>query len=355
MRGAITSIVSDNRKGTPGWNTQESFQISSGSKRPDMTCIFGKQALIFEHKIWTQLHSNQLENYRRVGESYYGDEKFAIILITARHDQQKQNPDLHLLWRDVYNWLHGWLKDSLSHNASDSEKANLEFVCQNFLTLLKNRGLGPMLPITNEHFEAFKAKPDVDEGMRRLKVLLRSVIDRWPQVMQETLKKDSDMLEPSGLEDKWGRTGFNVLHGWHPDIFVGVLYDGKDHKEELLGDENSPGACVIFDILKDTYSDYWENPHYKELLKRLAEKWPAGRKAAWQAIHHLDATKRNSWHPIHIRRNLADVLLDGKSGEEQADAFLEEVKEVVEFIDGLDEFWNLRNDLLERQDHASGE
>ncbi|MDE0507184.1 MAG: PD-(D/E)XK nuclease family protein [Gammaproteobacteria bacterium] len=121
-------------------NCRWSTQVSSCGKRLDMTCTNEKkQALIFEHKAWAQLHANQLEDYRQVGKQEFGE--FAIVLITARPYQNEQNPDLHFLWRDVYSWLDRRLSKWLSDNVTgtDSDNADLEFVCRNFLTLLKKR------------------------------------------------------------------------------------------------------------------------------------------------------------------------------------------------------------------------
>ena len=357
----IISIISGIKEGECSWSTQKSGRISGGVKRLDMICesgkqalISGKQALIFEHKAWARLHNDQLENYRQVGKKYA---KSAIILITARPYQKEQDPDLHFLWRDVYFWLDEWLRERLPDNASntDANDANLKFVCRNFLTLLEKRGLGPMPPIKARHFEAFGYMHDAKEGRQRIKELLNVVKDHgWPEIVQEAMKTDSGILDSPSLEDKWGRIGCSVLEGWRPGMFIGVLYDGRDHNVKLLDEKTSSDACVILDMHCTQYPEYRNNYHYKELVKRLTEKWPSDGSAAWQAYHHLDARNPNRWHPLHIRRKLADILLDGKSGEEQVDAFFEAVKEVVEFIVGLEEFRKLREDPA-RQDHANGE
>lgn len=346
----ITRIVSGIREGEREWSTQESLRISSGVKRLDMICNSETQKLIFEHKTWTRLHDNQLEDYREAGKKHYGEGNFAIILITARRHQEDQNPDLHFLWGDVYCWLKKWLRDNDDAPDTDAGSANFKFVCCNFLTLLEKRGLGPMPPIEKRHFMAFKTKPDADEGMRRLKILLKDVRDRWRDVMAGELKANSKMLKPSELEDKWGRIGFNFLEGWHPGIFIGVLHHGGDHRVKLLDGENGPDACVILDMDRSEHPEYWKNCHYKGLVSQLTEKWPINGPSPWQAYHHLNEPRPNNWHPVHIRRNLEDVLGGGrKSREEQVDAFFEAVKEVVNFVEDSDDFWNLRKDL------ASGE
>ena len=354
-RAAANDIISGIQEGECSWSTQQSGRISGGVKRLDMICesgkqtlISGKQALIFEHKAWAHLHANQLKNYRQVGKKYA---KSAIILITARPYQKEQNPDLHFLWRDVHKWLNDWLCD----RTTGTDDTNLEFVCRNFLTLLEKRGLGPMPLIEARHCEAFGYMHDAKEGRQRIKELLNVVKDHgWPQIVQGAMKADSEMLNSPKLEDRWGRIGFSVLEGWRPGMFIGVLHDGGDHNVKLLDEKISPDACVILDMHCKQYPEYRNNDHYKELVKRLTEKWPSDGSAAWQAYHHLDTPNPNRWHPLHIRRKLADILLDEKSGEEQVDAFFEAVKEVVEFIVGLEEFRKLREDPA-RQDHANGE
>ena len=350
--GAIADIISDIQKGEYSWNTQESRQISDGVKRLDMVCESGKQALIFEHKVWAPLHANQLENYREVGKSEY--EKFALILITARSHQKKQDPDLHFLWRDV----HKWLKNFLDQRTGDDD-VSLEFVCHNFLTLLEQRGLGPMPHLEAKHFEAFGYIHDAEEGKQLIKELMRPAKDRWPQIVREAMKTDSGGSDSPDLKDSFGRIGYNVLQDRHPYIFIGVLYDGNDHRTELLDKEtnrNIPYACVILDIHHINYPEYWDNLNYKKLVKILTEKWPSDRSETWKFYHHIedqDVQKPNPWHPIHIRRRL-DILLNEKPGEEQADAFFESIREVVEFIVGLETFQNLRADLS-RQDRANEE
>ena len=96
------------------------------------------------------------------------------------------------------------------------------------------------------------------------------------------------------VEDRWGRIGFGVLEGWRPGMFIGVLHDGGDHKVELLDEKISPDACVILDMHCKQYPEYRNNYHYKELVKRLTEKWPSDGSAAWQAYHHLDTAESQS-------------------------------------------------------------
>lgn len=333
------TIISGIREGKCSWSTQESRRISSGVKRPDMICESesGKWALIFEHKTESPLGGNQLENYQQVGKKEYGDDKFAIILITAWL-YQKGQPDLHFLWRNVHSWLEEWLCKQFPDSApnTDADEANLEFVCHNFLTLLEKRGLGPMRRIKkDEHLPAIHVGK---EAIEIIKEQMQAAQYRWES------KTDFEMLNTPKKRNKEGRIGFSVLEDWRPSIFIGVLHDGGDHAVKLLDEKTSPDACVILDMDKEKYPQYRNDPHYIQLADRLTEEWPADGSAGWRA-YRLDAPKDNPWHPLHIRRKLADILPDGESGEEQVEAFVEAVKEVVESIVGPEDFWKLREDL----------
>ena len=50
-----TINVSENLK----WDTQKNFD----GVYPDMVCEFDDNAFVFEHKAWSYLHQNQLQNY----------------------------------------------------------------------------------------------------------------------------------------------------------------------------------------------------------------------------------------------------------------------------------------------------
>ena len=61
----------------PNWSTQKNFN----GFFPDMVCEFNNNSLVFEHKAWTSLHENQLNNYKKHSNRVYNTSY--IILITA--------------------------------------------------------------------------------------------------------------------------------------------------------------------------------------------------------------------------------------------------------------------------------
>ena len=254
-KAAHNEIISGIQREEYTWSTQESYRISSGVKRPDMICECesesGKQALIFEHKVRTKLHADQLKNYREIGKEKYGNDKSAIVLITAQNYQKEQNPDLHFLWRHVYDWLDTWLNEWLRDRASGPDDTNLEFVCRNFLTLLKQRGLGPMPSITDKHFEAFQSVHLAEEGRQRIKELLNRVKDfpweTWPALKE----RGRDVVNTDRkIQKNWGRIGFNLLNDWKPGIVVCVLHGWGT--EWCLDD---PHACVSLHIVSSGGED----------------------------------------------------------------------------------------------------
>ena len=60
------------------WSTQENFD----GKYPDMVASWSQTRIIFEHKVWADLHENQLSNYRSYADKQSWD--YRLILITAR-------------------------------------------------------------------------------------------------------------------------------------------------------------------------------------------------------------------------------------------------------------------------------
>ena len=346
----ITDIISGIKEDECSWSTQESYRISSGVKRPDMICECesGKQALVFEHKVWAKLHTDQLKNYREIGKEEYGNDKFAIVLITARRYQKEQNPDLHFLWSDVYDWLNEWLRKRLPDSASntDADDANLEFVCRNFLTLLEQRGLGPMPSIRDKHFEAFGYMRDAEEGRQRIRGLLNVVANdfEWETNLLALKERGQDVANTSRkIRDHWGRIDFNLLNDWKPNIVVCILTGWGDGWG--LDDLH---ACVMLDLDKTLWGLYYKEYHDKlfKFLKKGEEKLKKG----WGIC---DDRKVSESHPIGIRRKLEDILLPELPGEQQADALLKEMKSAVELIVNQDMFWEMRENMKRAADRLT--
>ena len=86
------------------WATQMNF----GGIFPDMVAELNDGTLlVFEHKVWAQLHPGQLDGYKQFSSTNYSASY--LILITASESQHIQEPDLALCWKDI----HLWIRDSI--------------------------------------------------------------------------------------------------------------------------------------------------------------------------------------------------------------------------------------------------
>ena len=320
------------------WITQKSYSYrldgTEKKAQPDMVCESAdrKTALIFEHKVDAFLHDRQLENYRRMGEERF-KKNYKLILITKNRSQGNQEPDCHLLWRQV----HGWLETAID----DTEDAGA-LIARNFLALLEERGLGPMEKITVEQLEAF---PLVRVGEQRIKQLVERVA--WEDLIlklatdfqDETSKTDLNKLVP---DFRWGRYGVYIFSGeypdnWSPGVFVGVMLHSRDHGP--LSDNDQPVACLIVDVAEKWHNQYETSDEYSKLVGALESVVTNG----WE-LHKPEPNSkpRNPWHPLTIYKPLEAVLRPAQTGDKQVDRFVKEVHKVTEKVLKLDEFREFR-------------
>ena len=318
------------------WDTQTSFwREGQHPVRPDMTCADGKRGIVFEHKTWTRLHAEQLANYRNHAPSLFRDAP--IVLITAHRGQHDQHPDLALCWSEVHACLDDWVAPG-----------DAGYAVREFQTLLARRGLGPMSKLPIEDVRSF----------RPLERTLHSILG---SVAQREWKGDGERK----VRSEWGRVGFMVrgqkatggdAPTWNPGVFVGVMLDGWDHCTKPSHPERGPDACVIVSVRKDVQAKVREPPQSQRLAEKLEEvkKMNASPLHNWQIYRHAlhEAVRReryglhhgpNPWHPLHIRRPLADLLCDASTGEEQAQRFYEELRKVTDLVlDNLEAPWKPR-------------
>lgn len=332
-RAAVPDVGADCR-----WTTQESYGLDGTAKRPDMVCksADGNTALIFEHKVGADLHDRQLENYRRIGEREFKNS--GLILITAREGQHDQDPDCHLLWRDIHGWLSEWLEAPVADTGA--------FVAQSFLALLEGRGLGPMEQITVEQLQAI---PVALAGEQRLKLLVNSVAEHpiWQdlvgRVQDETVKNVRDKRERNF---RWGRYGLYLLGernagSWGPGVFVGVMQDSSDHGPPTVN-EAGPVACFIVDVHNRWHRRYENSEAYRRLADAVHRQWPDAVTDDWRVHEH----ERNRWHPLAIYKPLEAVFGSARTGDDQADRFVKEVGDVARAVLDLEEFGQFQRSLV---------
>ena len=334
------------------WTTQERYELDGTERQPDMVCksADGKTALIFEHKVGAELHERQLEDYRQIGESEFDNS--GVILITARRSQGGQDPDCHLLWRQVHGWMAEWLEAAVDVTGA--------FVARNFLALLEERGLGPMKEIMVEQLRSI---PAVLADQRRIELLLRSSDERLKLLVNRAAEHpawadlvagdhdDTARATPDRRERnfRWGRYGLYVLGdrnsaSWSPGVFVGVLQDSSDHGPPSVNDQQGSGpvACVIIDVARSWHGRYETSDAYSRLACALRRRWPGAADDDWQ-VYEFD---RNRWHPLTVYKPLETVFGTARTGDEQICRLVAEVGSVARAVLDLEEFSQFQQSLV---------
>jgi len=312
-------------------STQENFT----GRYPDMVIAWPACTWVFEHKVNSNLHEDQLKNYREHVENCTNDHR--IILITAKAYQHGQKPDAALCWQDIYNCL-----STLKKTVNDEM---LSWALTDFLGLLKVEGLGPSTPINSfsmkHYLEAIKFDNQVDSVFRAAK-------DKsWPLeslgLVPEFKRQKGESrvgLEFCPVVGKYGRL-------WLPGVFFGLLLGGSDHGvNEFLNDELN--LCIVFDFDRIGQAYIKDSGTYDSLkikLKSLVES----EFKQWQFIDTViePKVKANKWHPIVMICPMLNVFEHMNTHEEQVDIVHKIMAKFQERLIGIPEFKQLIDELAQ--------
>ncbi len=312
---------------TGAWETQYNF----GEYFPDMVYLSNNKIIIFEHKAWSKLHHNQIQNYRGFADKNFDDNK--IVLITASKYQHEQDPDLALCWSDIYLWVSEWI----------DKHPGVSFIFEDFIHLLKSEGMGPPAPISYESILYYYASEGIRNNISKLIVQVKN--REWHKKIKQDYKMCVEKKRGKVSGEAWGRIGLHLLELWRPGIFIGFLLDGKDHCTKPINKYKGPDFCLIIDFSEDLHSQYPYDPDYIEMIKKL--EIDVGKLGdGWELYDHLndpDARTKNKWHPVHIRKPMLDIFKGTTTVEEQADQFCENADKLLDIIDMNPFFWKLRN------------
>ena len=317
--------------GMDGKNCEWITQYNFNGVFPDMVCISNNRAIVFEHKTWSPLHENQIQNYRNYATRNFDESK--VVLITATKYQHTQDPDLALCWSNVYELISTW---------SDTNN-DTPFIFIDFLKLLKSEGMGPAAPISHESILYYYASMDIKQNISNI---IR-VVEK--NNFAEKVKQDFQLC----IEDKnrlsygeaGGRMGLHLLNSWKPGIFIGILLDGNNYCTKPINIAKGPDFCLIIDFDSKLHNIYPLNAQYIKFVSNVSTKI-ATLNNGWEFYNHLndcEAQRKNKWHPIHIRKSMLDVFIGTTSVEEQADIFYQTAIEVLKIVTDEDSFWKLRN------------
>lgn len=311
---------------TAVWSTQEPWGV-----RPDMVCKANHHAIVFEHKVWSSLHNDQLPSYRRCATTEFGLGNFVIVLISATPSQHQQDFDVAFCWRDVYAWLSAWQKTSEGN----------DHIVDCFLSLLKNEGLGPVAPVSHAEILGFYTSRHVREHTENLVGQIRrdGNLGRIECILDEF--KVAHHLATENVY--CGLYGLNLsADGWGPGLLVGFLLDWDTWQvKPLLGDV-SPDFSLILSFDRDLHRQYPTNDDYRALVEQLKSS-PALKRDGWDVHDHLAVDNpRNLYHPLHIRKPMSEVLRDTQTTEEQQEQFLRHGETVLRALLNIGAFHRLK-------------
>lgn len=313
-------------------------QVNFGGKYPDLlwNSTDNRFSVIFEHKIWSELHPQQLDNYRKYAQAHLNRD-FIIVLITAHVGQHRQSPDIALCWYEIAKII-----KSLEDGDDRSTWLRIEFV-----KLLQSNGLVNTTPINPLAISYYNDVKNIDSKL--YEIVQRSVQSSWPIYESElSFHKSARHRNARGRNDSWGRIGleFSSLNAdndessWNPGLFCGFLIDGADHvAKDLL--KNGPIAVFMISVNKNTQPKLKRNGAYDRLVAELSLTLPTGWLVSDRTVR---GHKFNPWHPLIIYRSLADFMSGADTLEQQSATYFEQMSELqsvftasTSFVDFCDE------------------
>lgn len=307
------------------WNTQVNF----GGVYPDVVVEYGdNKALIFEHKAWAELHPKQLENYSTYAQKTYKG-GFHIILITATQDQWKQKPDKALCWSEIVDWMEYW-----------QEKNNNTLLISNFIALIKNEGMGSPAPITKDSMMLY-----------HLTRLFESNLEVLFNVVNQRINKKFSKQMAFFAYNRWERVGIGsggtIADDWIPGLFFGVILNSQRHGTNLSVPSQGNDFVVMLTFDKWTHKKYPQNENYKTFTSDL-QSLALELGNDWHFSNHIQEElepKKNYYHPIQIRKPLAQVLDNITVYKEQEEEVYKTVNTILLKILGMASFHSLREDM----------
>lgn len=148
-----------------------------------------------------------------------------------------------------------------------------------------------------------------------------------------------------------GRLGVDLVKGWKPSFFVGVMVDGGDHKVEPSEQTLGADFVLIVSISRKAGQvgmdgdTFMEQPEFHELRNRLRVD-----SGDWDFHDHLSSLPYpNRWHPIHLRRPLAKVFAETSDPAERRVKWFEAASSAIEVVLKGDELSRLRDRLVAQE------
>jgi hypothetical protein len=305
------------------WSTQ--VRLADGACVVDLVGdVPGGPILVCEHKTWAQLRPAQMSDYAAAATNAWPGRTIVTVLVTARHHQHTQSADRRLTWSDIHALVRA------TPNGTTG-------VAGDFCTFLGVNQMEAHTPVTADALAAYSRSVDLRASMTRLFDAVRANIDERPDSapIWRITGRGKGTVRPNTPDEHWGRLGFGLpSFGWRPGCFVGVLMNPANHRVSWSQPDRGPDLTVILSFHLDPGTPdrhaFLGAPEYHALQARLAAEGPGAGVDVYDIARDHGAP--NEWHPLHLRRPLADVLHGAADASAQTAAVLTAIDALVDLL-----------------------
>ena len=154
-------------------------------------------------------------------------------------------------------------------------------------------------------------------------------LEDWKALNEAIARPDDDGPNQRLANVREGRYGVNLLTRWEPSIFVGAYLHDRDHRQSVLAPDTGGDFALIVDIRAKAKERkaFADHPCFRALRRRLQ-----GDAGDWDFADHHAQPGGNSYHPLHLRRPLRDVIGDTHTLEERTVRWVAAARDVVELL-----------------------
>ena len=279
----------------------------------DMVIITDQNlGFICEHKIDSELSNNQIKKYYDCRAEIDSNLEFQTVLLTKSKGQHEQNPDIQIIWHDVYEFFSDPIRKE-SYNADE------KIIIEQFLKYLTEVGMGMKSSIQIGSVENYCEAMKLDQT---LKGIFCEILDdtSW-ETKCNGLTDFVASYNPGVPVKRWGRIGIEFSDEWKPSIFAGVVLDNSDHK--LQGFNNQPQLVVLIDC----------DPEVKNEFQSLFTQIPNHEEG-----FSIDTSPKNKWRLLILQKPLKEVLKHVEYEEQKkdiSDEIISGINLILKYFNGI--------------------
>ena len=297
-------------------SAETQFRVTKGiiDMMIETDCGYG---FICEHKVDSSLRENQIKDYSECDKEINKDLTFKTVLLTKSKDQHEQNPDIQIIWHDVYEFFSDPIR-------KEQYKADEKIIIEQFLMYLTEVGMGMKEAINPNGVTHYSAAINVEPLLSSIfndiyRDFQKSDIEKQCPGLHDFLRESKFLLNTPGKES--GRIGIKFSETWHPGLFAGVQLNNKDNS---LQNFDSPQLVVIIDCMQGEKNNFQEKLWYKSIDKdkQSKEKTESG--------FRIQTTSDNPWRVLILHKSLTTVL--SQCNEDYYEQ-MENIKKAI--IDGI--------------------